>query len=155
MPCGEVFTGPVEDSVEGTVYFGVPSAVAGREVSGVRFRFEDGKVVEATAEKGEDYLLSMLDADEGARYLGEIGIGTNYGISASHKEHTLRREARRYGPSGGRQVLRRDRRQERLQRPLGPHLRSARGRDPRRRRADPEERRVRRLRAGELGDTGG
>ncbi len=80
MPCGEVFTGPVEDSVEGTVYFGVPSAVAGREVSGVRFRFEDGKVVEATAEKGEDYLLSMLDADEGARYLGEIGIGTNYGI---------------------------------------------------------------------------
>lgn len=80
MPCGEVFTGPVEDSVNGTVYFGVPSAVAGREVSGVRFRFEDGKVVEATAEKGEDYLLSMLDADEGARYLGELGIGTNYGI---------------------------------------------------------------------------
>ena len=80
MPCGEVFTGPVEDSVEGTVYFGVPSAVAGREVSGVRFHFENGKVVEATAEKGEDYLLSMLDADEGARYLGELGIGTNYGI---------------------------------------------------------------------------
>lgn len=80
MPCGEVFTGPVEDSVNGTVYFGVPSAVAGREVSGVRFRFEDGKVVEATAEKGEDYLISMLDADEGARYLGELGIGTNYGI---------------------------------------------------------------------------
>ena len=80
MPCGEVFTGPVEDSVNGTVYFGVPSAVAGREVSGVRFRFEEGKVVEATAEKGEEYLLSMLDADEGARYLGELGIGTNYGI---------------------------------------------------------------------------
>ncbi len=80
MPCGEVFTGPVEDSVNGTVYFGVPSAVAGREVSGVRFRFEEGKVVEATAEKGEDYLISMLDADEGARYLGELGIGTNYGI---------------------------------------------------------------------------
>jgi aminopeptidase len=80
MPCGEVFTGPVEDSVNGTVYFGIPSAVAGREVSGVRFRFEDGKVVEATAEKGEEYLLSMLDADEGARYLGELGIGTNYGI---------------------------------------------------------------------------
>ena len=80
MPCGEVFTGPVEDSVNGTVYFGVPSAVAGREVSGVRFRFEDGKVVEATAEKGEDYLISMLNADEGARYLGELGIGTNYGI---------------------------------------------------------------------------
>ncbi|MGF1471561.1 MAG: aminopeptidase [Rubrobacteraceae bacterium] len=80
MPCGEVFTGPVEDSANGRVYFGVPTAVAGREVSGVRLRFENGKVVEATAEKGEDYLNSMLDADEGARYLGELGIGTNYGI---------------------------------------------------------------------------
>lgn len=85
MPCGEVFTGPVEDSVEGMVYFGVPTAVAGREVSGVRLRFENGKVVEATAEKGEDYLLSMLDADEGARYLGELGIGTNYGIPRATK----------------------------------------------------------------------
>jgi aminopeptidase len=80
MPCGEVFTGPVEDSANGSVYFGVPAAVAGREVSGVRFRFEEGRVVEAGAEKGEEYLHSMLDADEGARYLGELGIGTNYGI---------------------------------------------------------------------------
>jgi aminopeptidase len=80
MPCGEVFTGPVEDSATGEVYFGVPVAVAGREVSGVRLRFEEGRVVEASAEKGEEYLRSMLDADEGARYLGELGIGTNYGI---------------------------------------------------------------------------
>ena len=80
MPCGEVFTGPVEDSATGEVYFGVPVAVAGREVSGVRLRFEEGRVVEASAEKGEEYLSSMLDADEGARYLGELGIGTNYGI---------------------------------------------------------------------------
>ncbi|MBA2441278.1 MAG: aminopeptidase [Rubrobacter sp.] len=80
MPCGEVFTGPVEDAVDGTVYFGVPTAVAGREVSGVRLRFEGGKVVEASAEKGEEYLMSSLDADEGARRLGELGIGTNYHI---------------------------------------------------------------------------
>ncbi len=80
MPCGEVFTGPVEDSAEGTVYFGVPVAVGGREVSGVHLRFEKGRVVEASAEKGEEYLKTMLDADEGARYLGELGIGTNYGI---------------------------------------------------------------------------
>ena len=85
MPCGEVFTGPVEDSVNGRVYFGVPTAVAGREVSGVRLRFEDGKVVEASADKGEEYLKSMLDADAGARYLGELGIGTNYGIPRSTK----------------------------------------------------------------------
>ena len=80
MPCGEVFTGPVEDSAEGTVYFGVPTAVGGREVSGVHLKFENGKVVEASAEKGEEYLKTMLDADEGSRYLGELGIGTNYGI---------------------------------------------------------------------------
>ncbi|MCA3749053.1 MAG: aminopeptidase [Rubrobacter sp.] len=80
MPCGEVFTGPVEDSANGHIYFGVPVAVAGREVSGVRLRFENGRVVEASAEKGEEYLRSMLDADEGARYLGELGIGTNYHI---------------------------------------------------------------------------
>src|SRR5215208_6228153 len=80
MPCGEVFTGPIEDSANGTVYFGVPAAIAGREISGVRLRFEEGKVVEASAEKGEEYLMSLLDADSGARYLGELGIGTNYGI---------------------------------------------------------------------------
>ncbi len=85
MPCGEVFTGPVEDSADGEVYFGVPVAVAGREVSGVRFRFEGGKVVEASAEKGEEYLNSMLGADDGARYLGELGIGTNYGIPRATK----------------------------------------------------------------------
>jgi aminopeptidase len=85
MPCGEVFTGPVEDSADGSIYFGVPVAVAGREVSGVRLRFEGGRVVEASAEKGEEYLHAMLDADEGARYLGEIGIGTNYGIRRATK----------------------------------------------------------------------
>jgi aminopeptidase len=85
MPCGEVFTGPVEDSANGSIYFGVPVAVAGREVSGVRLRFEGGRVVEASAEKGEEYLHAMLDADEGARYLGEFGIGTNYGIRRATK----------------------------------------------------------------------
>jgi aminopeptidase len=46
----------------------------------VRIRLEEGKIVEASAEKGEEYLSSLLDADAGARYLGELGIGTNYGI---------------------------------------------------------------------------
>ena len=85
MPCGEIFTGPVEDSVHGEIYFGIPVAVSGREVLGVRLRFEDGRVVEASAEKGEEFLNSMLDADEGARYLGELGIGTNYGIRRATK----------------------------------------------------------------------
>jgi aminopeptidase len=80
MPDGEFFTGPIEDSVEGEVTFHLPATIGGREVSGVRLRFDAGKVVEASAERGEDYLISMLDTDEGARRLGELGIGTNFGI---------------------------------------------------------------------------
>jgi aminopeptidase len=81
MPDGEFFTGPIEDSAEGEVTFHLPATYAGREVSGVRFRFESGKVVDASAERGEDFLIKMLDTDEGSRRLGELGIGTNYGIT--------------------------------------------------------------------------
>jgi aminopeptidase len=81
MPDGEFFTGPLEDSAEGEIAFHLPASYAGREVAGVRFRFEGGKVVDASAEKGEDFLIEMLDTDEGARRLGELGIGTNYGIT--------------------------------------------------------------------------
>ena len=89
MPDGEFFTGPLEDSVEGEVAFSFPATYAGREVSGVRFRFEGGKVVDASAERGEAFLLEMLGTDEGARRLGELGIGTNYGISTGTKEILL------------------------------------------------------------------
>jgi aminopeptidase len=89
MPDGEFFTGPVEDSVNGEVSFSLPSIYGGREVTGVRFRFEDGKVVDASAERGEDYLREMLDSDDGARRLGELGIGTNYGITEGTKEVLL------------------------------------------------------------------
>jgi aminopeptidase len=77
MPSGEVFTGPLEDSAEGTVVFDLPSSLGGALVTGVRLRFEAGVVVEAAAEQGEDLLLAQLDADAGARRLGEVGIGTN------------------------------------------------------------------------------
>mgnify|MGYP002140658571 CR=1 FL=1 len=80
MPSGEVFTGPVETSANGRVRFDVPSSPAGVDVSGVELTFKDGEVVEATAEHGEEYLRRALATDEGARRLGEIGIGTNYGI---------------------------------------------------------------------------
>ena len=89
MPDGEFFTGPVEDSVEGEVAFSFPATYGGREVSGVRFRFEGGKVVDASAERGEELLIEMLDSDEGARRLGELGIGTNYGITTGTKEILL------------------------------------------------------------------
>lgn len=77
MPSGEIFTGPVEDSAEGHIRFDFPVCVHGREVAGVRLVFRKGAVVEATAEKNQDFLLKMLDADPGARRLGELGIGTH------------------------------------------------------------------------------
>jgi aminopeptidase len=85
MPGGEIFTGPIEDSVEGEISYEFPAVYAGREVDGVRLRFKAGKIVDASARAGEAYLLQMLDADEGARRLGELGIGTNYGIQRHSK----------------------------------------------------------------------
>jgi aminopeptidase len=89
MPDGEFFTGPVEDSVNGEISFSFPASYGGRTVSGVRFRFENGKVVDASAEQGEEFLIEMLDTDPGARRLGELGIGTNYGIATGTKEILL------------------------------------------------------------------
>jgi aminopeptidase len=81
MPDGEVFTAPVEDSIEGHVYFSYPAIYHGKEVAGVRLWFEKGKVVRATAEKNEEFLLKTLDTDEGARRAGEFAIATNEGIT--------------------------------------------------------------------------
>ena len=81
MPSGEIFTSPVEDDVNGWVRFTYPAIRQGREVEGVELKFEQGKVVEASAEKNQDFLISMLDTDEGARYLGEFAIGTNKRIN--------------------------------------------------------------------------
>lgn len=80
VPDGEIFTGPVEDSLEGHVRFSYPTIYKGREVNGVELWFEQGRVVKASATKNADFLLSMLDTDPGARYVGEFAIGTNAGI---------------------------------------------------------------------------
>lgn len=80
MPSGEIFTGPVEESVEGWVRFTYPAVLRGVEVQGVELKFEKGRVVQANAAKNEPFLLGMLDSDEGARYLGEWAIGTNESI---------------------------------------------------------------------------
>jgi aminopeptidase len=81
MPSGEIFTGPVEDSVNGWVRFNYPAINGGRQVDGIELNFENGKVIKATAKKNQEYLLSMLNTDPGASYLGEWAIGTNYGIN--------------------------------------------------------------------------
>jgi aminopeptidase len=81
MPDGEIYTGPVEDSVNGWVRYTYPAVLMGRVVEGIELRFEQGKVVAATAEKNEEFLLKMINADEGARYVGEFAIGTNFQIN--------------------------------------------------------------------------
>ena len=146
MPDGEFFTGPVEDSVEGEVSFHLPAVIGGREVSGVRLRFEAGRVVDASAERGEEYLIELLDTDEGARTLGELGIGTNYGIDSGTREVLLDEKlggtvhmavGASYPESGG---------DQRVRRPHRPRLRPPPRRQARsRRRGDAGRRQVRRL----------
>jgi len=80
MPSGEVFTGPHEDGVDGRIRFTVRSAPAGIDVEGVELELRSGEVVAARARRGQDYLDRALATDDGARRVGELGIGTNYGI---------------------------------------------------------------------------
>ena len=85
FPDGEIFTAPVEDSVEGHISYTFPAVYQGREVEGVRLTFEAGRVTDATASKNEAFLHQMLDADDGARRVGEFAIGTNPGIQRFSK----------------------------------------------------------------------
>jgi aminopeptidase len=77
MPSGEIFTSPVEESLEGWVRFSYPAIRDSREVEGIELRFERGRITGASAEKNEEFLLAMLDTDAGSRYIGEFAIGTN------------------------------------------------------------------------------
>jgi aminopeptidase len=85
FPSGEFFTGPVENSANGVIQYDIPSTYDGRAVEGIRLVFKNGKVVEASARQGQDYLLEMLDLDEGARYLGEFAFGNNMGVTRGTK----------------------------------------------------------------------
>jgi aminopeptidase len=89
VPGGEFFYSPVEDSAEGVIEFSeFPAVYQGAICEGVRLRFEAGKVVDASARANEDYLIGALDTDEGARRIGELGIGCNPGIQR-HTRNTL------------------------------------------------------------------
>ncbi len=89
MPDGEIFTGPVEQSVEGWVRFAYPAVNLGALVEGVELNFHEGKIVQATAAKNQEFLTRMLDSDAGARYLGEFAIGLNYQIDRFSKNILL------------------------------------------------------------------
>ncbi len=81
FPDGEIFTGPIEDRTRGVVSFSYPAIYGGTAVEGIRLEFDGGKIVDATAQRNEKFLIQTLDTDPGARVLGELGIGTNYGIA--------------------------------------------------------------------------
>lgn len=81
FPDGEIFTSPVEESVNGWVHFSYPSVYLGYEVDGVKLRFENGVAVEASGTKNEEFLLGQLNVDSGARRLGEFAVGTNRGVT--------------------------------------------------------------------------
>ena len=80
-PGGEVFTGPIEESVEGRIRFSFPGIYSGKEIEDIRLEFKNGKVINASAAKGEELLYSLLDTDEGSRYVGEVAVGCNDGIT--------------------------------------------------------------------------
>lgn len=86
MPDGEVFTSPLENSANGHIYYEFPTIYKGREVSGVRLKFENGKVTRATAEKNQKFLEVALNTDAGSILVGELGLGNNYGIKKAIKE---------------------------------------------------------------------
>ena len=133
MPDGEFFTGPVEDSVEGEVSFHLPAVIGGREVSGVRLRFEAGQVVDASAERGEEFLIELLDTDRG-RPPRRARDRHQLRDRPRHPRGPARREDRRHRPHGGRPQLPGVRRRERVRRPHRPRLRPSPRRQARSRR---------------------
>lgn len=81
MPDGEIYTGPVEDSVNGWVKFTYPAIYGSVAVEGAELTFNKGRAEQVKAEKNQDYLIKMLESDAGSRYLGEFAIGTNFDIN--------------------------------------------------------------------------
>ncbi|AFH42777.1 aminopeptidase [Fervidicoccus fontis] len=86
MPGGEVFSAPIEDSIEGYITFTYPAIWKGVEVENVKLKFKSGTIIEANASKGEDFLKKMISTDEGSKRVGEFAFGLNYDITRFTKE---------------------------------------------------------------------
>lgn len=80
FPSGEVYTGPVETSLNGYISYNLPTVMSGKKVDGIRLEFKDGRVISSTAKIGEDHLHALIDTDEGSHYAGEFAIGTNENV---------------------------------------------------------------------------
>ena len=142
MPGGEFFYSPLEDSAEGVIEFSeFPAGYQGHEFSGIRLVFRDGAVVDASATKNEETLHEMLDRDEGARRIGELGIGCNPALTRPMNHVLFDEKMDGTDPPGARAELREGRREERELDPLGHRQGPARGwPDRARRRAGARER---------------
>ena len=134
-PTARSSTARVEDSAQGVItYAEFPAVYLGHDVVGARLVFRGGRVVEASADEGEEFLQQVLATDAGASRLGELGLGCNPQDHALHAQRPLRREDRRHRPPRGRRQLHLHGRQERERRALGhgqgpaPRRRAARGR---------------------------
>jgi aminopeptidase len=123
MPGGEFFYSPVEDSASGTIAFTeFPAVYGGREVTGIRLRFEEGRVVDATAERNEDFLIETIDRQASRRARNWLQPSHHQ----PHEEHALRREDRRHDSPGARERAARRGRHQRQPDPLGHRQGSAR-----------------------------
>ncbi len=89
FPSGEVYTGPIEDSLNGCIRFTYPAIKSSKLVEDVSLTFENGRVVKASAKAGADVLQAAINLDAGSRYAGEFAIGTNYGIQRFTKNILL------------------------------------------------------------------
>lgn len=85
IPDGEVFTAPVKNSVNGTLQYNTPSIYQGFTYENIRLRFNDGKIVEASA-NDTTKINQIFDTDDGARYIGEFAIGVNPYITTPMKD---------------------------------------------------------------------
>ncbi|MBT7903515.1 aminopeptidase [Candidatus Woesearchaeota archaeon] len=86
MPDGEVYVCPLEKTTQGFIEYSFPAIYEGKEVEGIKLEFKDGKVIKATATKNQTLLTKMINIDSGAKYLGEFGIGLNFGITQFTKQ---------------------------------------------------------------------
>jgi len=86
MPGGEIFMAPLRESLNGYIKFEFPAIRSGKEVTDIELRFENGKVIEYSASKNQDFLKQMLETDENSRYVGELGIGCNPKINKFTKD---------------------------------------------------------------------
>jgi aminopeptidase len=86
MPDGEIYTAPINETLNGTIYFEFPGVLGGRLVPDIRLVWQAGQLVEATASQNQAFLRQVLSTDAGASRLGEFGLGVNYGLTRFCKD---------------------------------------------------------------------